>query len=168
MTDASPDAPVRFPVESGHIMMFARAMGDPNPIYYDPAYAAQREPAHIIAPPTFASASAQFDRDYPLRPKIGQPWIGSGKDPTGVVANGKEGEKGLLHAEQHFVYHRHIKPGDVLIRTRRPGAKWSREGRRGGTLQFQESISEYRDESGDLVVTSRSITVRTSRPARSD
>ncbi|MEY3041430.1 MAG: N-terminal half of MaoC dehydratase, partial [Pseudomonadota bacterium] len=26
----------RFPVEYSHIMMFARSVGDPNPIYHDP------------------------------------------------------------------------------------------------------------------------------------
>ena len=30
----------RFPVEAGHIMMFARAIADPNPIYRDAEYAA--------------------------------------------------------------------------------------------------------------------------------
>ena len=29
----------RFPVEAGHVMMFARAIGDPNPVYYDEEYA---------------------------------------------------------------------------------------------------------------------------------
>ena len=29
-----------FPVEAGHIMMFARGVGDPNPIYADADYAA--------------------------------------------------------------------------------------------------------------------------------
>ncbi|MDA8342464.1 MAG: MaoC family dehydratase, partial [Actinomycetota bacterium] len=65
----------RFPVESGHVMMFARAIGDPNPIYVDPDYAATTEVGHVIAPPTFVQASAQFDPDYPLRPKIGERWF---------------------------------------------------------------------------------------------
>ena len=32
-----------FPVEAGHIMMFARAVGDANKIYYDEAYAKPRK-----------------------------------------------------------------------------------------------------------------------------
>ena len=74
----------RFPVEASHILMFARAVGDPNPIYADEAHAAGTEVGGIIAPPTFAQSSAQFDPDYFLRPKVGQPWFGSGKEPTGV------------------------------------------------------------------------------------
>ena len=34
-------AAARFPVEASHVMMFARAVGDPNPIYYDADYAAK-------------------------------------------------------------------------------------------------------------------------------
>jgi hypothetical protein len=45
----------------------------------------------------------------------------------------------------------------------RPGESWEREGRRGGKLQFSESITEYRDQNGELVVTARSVGVRTSQ-----
>ena len=51
----------RFPVEAGHIMLFARAIGDANQIYYDADYARNTEPGEVIAPPTFVQASAQFD-----------------------------------------------------------------------------------------------------------
>ena len=74
----------KFPVEASHIMMFARSVGDANPIYYDAEYAKTTEPGTVIAPPTFAQSSAQFDPDYFLRPKIGEPWFGSGKEPTGI------------------------------------------------------------------------------------
>ena len=63
----------RFPVEKGHVMMFARSVGDPNKVYYDEEYAAKTEVGHVIAPPTFVQASAQFDPNYGLRPKPGQP-----------------------------------------------------------------------------------------------
>ena len=75
----------RFPVEAGHIMMFARAVGDDNPIYHNGEYAKTTEVGHIIAPPTFVQSSAQFDPDYFLRPKVGEPWFGSGKNATGLV-----------------------------------------------------------------------------------
>ena len=74
-----------FPVEAGHIMLFARSVGDPNPIYADAEYAAGTEVGGIVAPPTFVQASAQFNPDYFLRPKIGQPWFGSGREPTGLA-----------------------------------------------------------------------------------
>lgn len=154
----------KFPIEAGHIMMFARAVGDDNPIYYDEDYAKGTEPGSVIAPPTFVQASAQFDPEYRLRPKIGQPWFGSGKEPTGVQQSSGGGGGGGLHAEQHYEYHRHIKPGDVLKATVKPGETWEREGRRSGKLIFTETITEYRDQSGDLVITARGVGVRTERP----
>ena len=149
-------------------MMFARSVGDPNPIYHDEKYAASTEVGHVIAPPTFVQSSAQFDPDYFLRPKPDQPWFGSGKEPTG--ARPREGGGGGgggggtgLHAEQHYEYHRHPQPGDVLTAETKAGESWEKEGRRGGKLLFSESITEYRDQNGELVVTARSVGVRTER-----
>jgi hypothetical protein len=160
----------RFPVELGHIMMFARSVGDPNPIYADEEYARGTEVGHRIAPPTFVQASAQFDPDWPLRPRIGEPWMGSGRDPTGTprpeggeAGGGGRGMARGLHAEQHFEYHRHLEPGDVLRAETRPGKTWEKEGRRAGKLVFSESITEYRDQHGELVITARSVGVRTER-----
>lgn len=153
----------KFPIEAGHIMLFARAVGDANPIYYDENHAKNTEPKAIIAPPTFVQASAQFDPDYRLRPKIGQPWFGSGKEPTGVPQGSGGGGTGL-HAEQHYEYHRHPRAGDVLTATVKPGKTWEREGRRAGKLIFSETITEYRDQHGELVVTARGVGVRTERP----
>ena len=75
----------RFPVEASHILMFARAIGDSNLIYSDDVHAAGTEVGSIIAPPTFAQASAQFDPDYFLRPKDGQKWFGSGATASGTL-----------------------------------------------------------------------------------
>jgi hypothetical protein len=161
-------AVTKFPIEASHILMFARAVGDDNKIYADAAYAKNTEPGSIIAPPTFAIASAQFDPDYSLRPKTGQPWFGSGKEPTGVKrssdSSSSGGGGGGLHAEQHFEYHRHLNPGDVLTATVKPGKTWEKEGRRSGKLLFSETVTEYRDQSGELVITARSVGVRTERP----
>ena len=156
----------RFPVEASHILMFARAVGDDNPIYSDPDYAATAETRSIIAPPTFVQASAQFDPEYHLRPKIGEPWLGSGSTATGVEPKTKSGAGGtgyVLHAEQHFEYHRHPKPGDVLNATSRPGDTWTKQSKRAGELTFKETIVEYRDQAGELVVTARGVGVRTEK-----
>lgn len=156
----------KFPIEAGHVMMFARAIGDANPIYYDENYAKTTEPGDIIAPPTFIQAGAQFDPDYFLRPKIGQPWFGSGKEPTGIKSGTNDDTRGGgrgLHAEQHYEYHRHLRPGDVLSATVTPGKQWEKEGRRSGKLIFTETIIEFRDQKGELVITARGVGVRTER-----
>ena len=159
----------RFPVEAGHIMMFARAIADPNPVYYSEEAAQAAGLPGIPAPPTFVQASAQFDEDYVLRPQVGKPWFGSGKNATSLPpkaegdSGGGGGNGGGLHAEQHYEYHRPLVAGEVLTATVVPGKSWSKEGRRGGTLQFSESIIEYRDQSGELVVTARGVGVRTGK-----
>jgi len=165
----------KFPVEASHILMFARAINDPNPIYADAEYASRSEVGTVIAPPTFTQASAQFDPDYFLRPKIGQPWFGSGKEPSGLQRRAPAGESsggggrpsgaaaGGLHAEQHFEYHRPLRAGDVLTAATKPGKTWEREGKRGGKLHFSESVTEYRNQDGELVVTARGVGVRTER-----
>ena len=154
---------IRFPVEASHILMFARSIGDDNKIYSDAEYAAGTEPGSIIAPPTFCQSSAQFDPDYPLRPKAGEKWFGSGKNATGDPERLKASGGTGLHAEQHFQYHRFPKPGDVLTAEVKPGETWEKQGRRGGKLTFRESITEYRDQDGELVVTARSVGVQTEK-----
>ena len=160
-----------FAVEASHIMMFARSIGDGNQVYYDEKYGEGSEAGSIIAPPTFAQASAQFDEKYFLRPKIGKPWFGSGKEGTGLKKEKKEKKEGEssgaaaggLHAEQHFEYHRHIKPGDVLSATVKQGEGWEKQSKRAGTLRFTETITEYRDQDGELVITARGVAVTTEK-----
>ncbi len=156
-------AEFRFPVEASHILMFARSVGDDNPIYADAEHAASTEVGHIIAPPTFCQSSAQFDPDYFLRPQPGEPWFGSGRHPTGDPERLKAGGGTGLHAEQHFEYHRQPKPGDILTATVKTGEEWEKQGRKGGKLMFREAITEYRDQAGELVVTARSVGVQTEK-----
>ena len=143
-------------------MLFARAIGDANPAYYGALTGGDPVPA----PPTFVQASAQYDPDYPLRPRIGEAWFGSGRQATGRSAgpaSGGEGGGTGLHAEQHYTYHRPLRSGDVLHASTRPGESWEKQGRRGGKLVFNELITEYRDEAGELVVTARTVGVRTEK-----
>ena len=148
----------RFPIEFGHIMMFARAIGDANPTYHDHENA--------IAPPTFVQSSAQYNPENRNRPGIGEPWRGSGGTATGIPVepDANPGGGGGLHAEQHYEYHRHPKPGDILTAETKPGEKWEKESKRAGKLLFSESVTEYRDQNGELVVTARSVGVVTEKP----
>jgi acyl dehydratase len=143
---------VTFPVEATHILMFARAIGDDNPVYRDAEAAARTEVGGIIAPPTFPMAVEQFDPDPPARPKIGQAWIGSGRTPSGAPSN-----SGQLYAEQEYIYHRPMRPGDVLTVEIKEGGSWEKEGRRSGKLKFVEFLYEYRDQAGELVVSGRRV-----------
>ncbi len=128
------------------MLAFARSLGSDDPSGGLPR-------AGDVAPPTFAIAAAQFDAEYPLRPRPGVPWHGSGGD-AGLVTE----RAGGLHAEQHFVYHRPVRIGDVLTGATRPGEEWEKQGR-SGRLRFREQITEFRDEAGELVATARSVSV---------
>ena len=157
---------VTFPVEAGHIMLFARSVGDENPIYHDAEYAKSTEPGAVIAPPTFERVWAQWDPDYSLRPKSGEPWFGSAAKPTGLPASPSEDDGDSargLHAEHRYVSHRHVKAGETLTAKMRPGKSWEKEGRRGGMLKFSEQVIDLFDESGDLVITATGVSVGTSR-----
>ena len=141
-------API-FPVEAGHILMFARALGDENPDYR----AGPGADGPVLAPPTFVMASAHQDPDYHLRPRPDSAWFGSGRGP-GVAPEGGGG----LHAEQHFEYHRPVRAGDVLVPRPGPERSWERQGR-SGRLVFVERVTEFCDQSGVPVVTARSVGV---------
>jgi hypothetical protein len=132
-----------FPIERGHILQFLRAIDDSNPAFLKVG----------VAPPTFMMAGDHFDPDSPRRAKPGEL-------PQIAVS-------GLgFHAEQHFTYHRHPRPGDVLTARSCDGARWEKEGSRGGHMVFSETITEYTDQSGEAVVTARWVTCKTERTER--
>jgi hypothetical protein len=133
----------RFPVEAGHLLVFARAIGE-------------EDPETLTAPPTFVQCSSQFDPDWAFRPRPGKPWLGSGREPSGDAA---PGNGSILHAEQHFEYHQPLRAGCVLTVSSAPGKTWTKTSRSGGQLHFAEFVTEYRDEAGELVVTARSVSV---------
>ena len=74
-------AVARFPIEAGHVLMFARSIGDPNPVYAD----AEATAAEVGA----SSPRPRSCRRRPVRPRlrpaprIGRPWFGSGRHASG-------------------------------------------------------------------------------------
>jgi hypothetical protein len=133
----------RFPVEAGHILAFARSVGDANAAYRTVLDARSGHPA--VAPPTFVRAGMHFDPDAP-RP---------GAAVTGT---------GRLHAEQHFEYSGVLTAGTVLHTELVPGRGWTKPSRSGDVLDFAETVLDYVDEEGRRRVRSRSISV-VRRPA---
>ena len=123
-----------------------------------------------IPPPTFVIASAHWNPSYALR-GVRQIPPAPPREPKPVRAleggqSSSGGGGGLargLHGEQRFEYHKPVRPGMTLTVSTRPGKSWEKEGRRGGTMRFSESISEYRDENGELVVTAVSVGIITSK-----
>lgn len=60
-----------------------------------------------------------------------------------------------------------MRPGEVLTAETRPGTTWERESKRAGKLLFSDRITDFRDQNGELVVSVRSVSVRTERPVAS-
>ena len=151
----------RFPVDLTSIMLFASSLGETNPAYYDESYAREKGLGGVIAPPTFVTAGSHWDPDHGLKgvrripPPTAKPER-SGGGGGGGGGGGRDVSR-LLHGEQRFEYHKPLHPGTVLSVTRRPGKRWEKQGKRGGTMQFSESVAEYRDEQGELVVTATSV-----------
>ncbi len=162
-----------FHVDATSIMLFASAIGETNKIYYDESAASETPLGGVIAPPTFAIAAAHWNPSYPLRgirripeppPRLDPP---AGAEPASAAGSKGPGGGGALarglHGEQRFRYHKPVVPGMKLRVTTRRGKSWQKEGRRGGVMSFNESISEYRDEDGELVVTATSVGISTSK-----
>ena len=139
-----------FPVEDGQILQFARAVGDLHPAYVDHGHARAAGFADVLAPPTFLMVADHFDPDFERRPRAGRP------APA-------EDSPALFHVEQRFAYDRHVTAGETLDARRLPPRTWEKQGRRGGRLEFIEVVTEFRDASGDLVVSAAWVDVRTSQ-----
>ncbi len=158
-----------FHVDRTGILLFASALGETNPIYYDEKHAKATPLGGVIAPPTFAISSAHWNPDYGLRgvrkipasrPKPPRA-EGEGRGSGGGGGGGNLAR--VLHGEQRFEYHQPIRPGMKLTVTTRPGKTWTKEGKRGGSLLFNETVTELRDEKGELVVTTTSVGVLTGK-----
>jgi N-terminal half of MaoC dehydratase len=163
-------AEYRFPVDRTAIMLFASAIGETNPVYWDEDAARTTPLGGVIAPPTFTAAAAQWDPDYGLR---GVRQIPTPTPPSERPARARgEGDAGggggasltrVLHAEERYEYFKPLHPGTTLRVSSFPGKAWEKEGRRGGTLRFSESIREFRDETGDLVLRATTVGVVTGK-----
>lgn len=152
-----------FPVERTAILNFAAALGETNRIYWDEEHAKETPLGGVIAPPTFAVSSALWNPRYPLRgirqiPERPEPPASTGADKASRGDSSR-----LLHGEQRFEYHQPLRPGMRLSVTTRPGRSWEKEGKRGGTLRFSESVTEFRDERGSLILTATGVSIITEK-----
>jgi hypothetical protein len=135
---AADEVRFEFPIEQGHIVQFARALGERGAAYV----------ADGLAPLTFTMAADHFN-------------------PRALAASGEvslpEGFGQSFHAEQRFTYRRHPRAGETLTARSRPGDTWEKLGRRGGRLEFRERLTDYFDADGELVITARWVVCLTER-----
>jgi hypothetical protein len=123
-------------VERGKIAEFAEAM-----LCDDPSY---RGPDAII-PPTFLTTAGR--------------WA-----PAGVRVDVGFDRKRLLHGEQEYIFPGDLPvAGDVLTAHERVVDRYSKPGKRGGTMRFATVVTEYRDPGGALVAEARATFIETAK-----
>ena len=129
----------RIRVELGQLKLFAKAIGETNPIYFDEASAKAAGLPAPLAPPTFsyslgalAFGSKTWSEDL-------------GIDPTK-----------LLHGEQTFEYFQPIHAEDELLLRRQVMDRYEKKG---GKLSFVVVDTEVTNQRNQLCVRSRMVGV---------
>jgi hypothetical protein len=137
--EGSRGKPFRLVVEEGKVREFARAVKSSNPAYMDGPQA--------TSPATFLASSVFWQRPE------NSPWGGT-----------RLNWQRLLHGEQEFIsYGPPPGAGTELSVEVRIERVFEKEGKRGGSLTFVETVTEYRDTAGALVAEARSTMIETGR-----
>ena len=136
--------PHEFHVERGKIREFADAVGDPNPVYRDPAYAAQLGFAGVLAPPTLL-------RTFLYEPKTASDAL--------KVADWSY----IVHGEQEFEYFAPVLAGDVLTARERIVSITEKASRRAGKLQIAVIETTFHNQRGERVQIARRTLVETGK-----
>lgn len=126
--------PFTYVVEKGAIKKFATAVGDPNPLWQDEAYARKTRYGGIIAPPTF------FRLFRPIRFPVERPYAR------------------LLDGGSEWEYFEPVRPGDTITGTIKLAGVAEREGRVGKMLILVWEIT-YKNQFGAIVATQRSTSI---------
>ncbi len=137
----------RLPIERGKVREFALAVGEADPIYFDPEAARRRGLPDVVAPPTFTVTQM-----WQLGREEREVRLGANLDYTRV-----------LHGEQEFLLRRLPVAGEVLDVSMRISKDVTKEGRRGGRMRFVTYESRFTDAGGDEVVTAFYTLIETSR-----
>lgn len=135
------------PVERGKIREFALAVGEDNPIFYDPDEARRHGFPDVVAPPTFT---------------VTQIWQVSREEREEKLGANLDYRR-VLHGEQEFTYNRLPVAGEVLQGTMRISKDFTKEGRRGGTMRFVTYESRFVDAEGQEVLSGYYTLLETSK-----
>ncbi len=119
-------------IEKGHIRRFCQAIGDTNPLFLDEQAASESAYGSLIAPLTFPVALSDETVAFPLQLDV----------------------RRMLHGEQEFIYHKPLRPEASYTAQMKVSDIYEREGK-SGKMQFIVLDTEFRDDSDELVVVSR-------------
>lgn len=140
--------PAREPLGKASIRYFALALGDPNPLYQDEAYAQAAGYRSIIAPPTLVCETCQYAHQDPDRDGyIGHEW----RLPLAHCR--------LVRAGNEYEFYQPVYPDDEISVTFRLDSIEERSWSRGGTQLFVTSLARYFNQRDELLASNREITV---------
>ncbi len=133
--------PKVYEVEKGWIAKFADAIGDPNPLFSDEAYAKKTRFGGIVAPPAFHTA---------LRQDEGGEWVRSVRCKLNT---------GGLNGGNELIYFKPIRPGDRISVTDKLVSVEEKDTSRGKMLFFMFEKS-YTNQSGELVALGKNVGIK--------
>ena len=126
--------PEVFEVEKGHIRRFAEAVGDPNPLWQDEAYARKSRYGTIIGPPMFLQDEGKNKIADRLMEII---------SPRGFLNGGVEVE-----------FYRPMIPGDTITTQAKLADLYEKQGKT-GKLIFMVVEVTFTNKRGELAAISR-------------
>jgi len=130
-------SPTVLEVEEGHIVAFAEAIGDPNPMWNDEA-AARRLPSRgMAAPPTFLRAARTGGIDIASETPLQR----------------------ILDGGSQWEYHELVRPGDRITVVTRIDDMTLRSGRLGPML-FVTTVTTYTNQFLQVAATQKSTLIR--------
>jgi acyl dehydratase len=139
------------PVERGKVREFALAVGEDNPLFFDPEVARRAGLPDVLAPPTFT---------------VTQMWQITREERERRLGANLSYER-VLHGEQEFFYRRLPVAGEVLKGTMRISRDFTKPSRRGGDMRFVTYESRFTDAAGDEVLTAHYTLIEIEPPGSS-
>src|SRR5262249_37642866 len=130
--------PFTMPIEWGKVREFARAIRDPNPVYFDPELA-KKECGGVPIPVTFLQTSAF--------------WQTAESTPPIDMFDMRR----ILHGEQEFEFFKPILVGDTLTGLARVSDIYEKEGGRGGKMTFLAVEAIYTNQRNERVARARFV-----------
>lgn len=135
------------PIERDKVREFALAVGEDNPIFFDPDAARAQGLPDVVAPPTFTVTQI-----FHVSREERETRLGANLDYARV-----------LHGEQEFVYQRLPVAGEVLKGTMRISKDFTKQGKRGGEMRFVTYESRFTDADDDEVLTAHYTLIQTAK-----
>ena len=123
-------APVTMEVEKGHILRFAEAIGDPNPIYSDEAAARKTGYGGLVAPPTFLRSVRGVNLELPFELSFSR----------------------RLDGGSDWEYFQPVRAGDRITAVARIAELTERSGRL-GLMVFMTTVTTYSNQFDEVVAT---------------